>query len=389
MIQRFFRLVSLEVIQQIRERQWLFMTLLLPILLIPLTMLGTPFLIGKISSLQVSTEIAFSGDAQNIITRSLQKKGVILNGVDNAQKAVYTRKFPLGLHIDLASKSKSKTQIYLRPSDLRSLVLQRRILDLIKETEIEYTAKRLEKYEKKSNFFKSEVISTETESETAAGLLIFIIPIILINALFDQAQTIGFESTASAKERGELECNFVSPFPKTYLIAVKIISTLSISTFLVLETLLVTALITFFRSSGMININKTALVNFGSGEVFNIGRFLQILMLCVSVGLLFSTILIMVGYLSKSYKAAKSIVEPVSMVLIVSTTLFQFVDFIDRNLIVYAIPVIGTIIGLLDGLKGFLEVKDAATIISVNLLLAFLIFAIGQRLISSERVLKS
>jgi sodium transport system permease protein len=389
MIQRFFRLVSLEVIQQIRERQWLFMTLLLPIVLIPLTMLGTPFLIGKISSTQVSTVIALSGGTQNMITRSLQQKGVVLTDVDDAQKAVFSRKFPLGLHIDLASKSKNKIRIYVRPSDLRSLVLQRRILDLIKEAEVEYTAKQLERYEQTSDFFKSEVISTESKSETAAGLLIFIIPIILINALFEQAQTIGFESTASAKERGELECNFVSPFPKTHLVAVKIISTLAISTFLVLETLLVTALVTFFRASGMININKTALVNFGSGELFNPGRFLQILMLCISVGIFFSTILVMIGYLSNSYKAAKSIVEPVSMVLIVSTTLFQFVDFIDRNLIVYAIPVIGTIIGLLDGLKGFLEIKDTAVIVSVNLLLALLIFSIGQRFINPEKVLKS
>jgi sodium transport system permease protein len=126
---------------------------------------------------------------------------------------------------------------------------------------------------------------------------------------------------------------------------------------------------------------------FGGNLNLGVGGFLSMFLIGITVALMLSGVLVSIGIYARSFKEAQTYLVPLQIVAQFVSIGMQFGDFITRSTLLYATPIIGSTLGILDIVKG----KATPEIITV-IVIANLIFAVGTaylalRNFSREQVL--
>mgnify|MGYP007116568739 CR=1 FL=1 len=107
----------------------------------------------------------------------------------------------------------------------------------------------------------------------------------------------------------------------------------------------------------------------------------------LSVALLISAILITLSIYARSYKEAQTYVTPLSLLIVLPAVMLQFSDFLKKGDALYTIPLFGSMIGILDIVKGTITPGHALTAITVNLIGTLLLALLALRSFGREEVI--
>jgi sodium transport system permease protein len=198
----------------------------------------------------------------------------------------------------------------------------------------------------------SSPVNADTVAEKASGIFAFLIPMFLIQWMLAGGQATAIDATAGEKERGTLEALLVTPVSRLEVVIGKLIAVVTFS---------VSA--TIFSMLGLL------------------------LIVGITMAILIASLLIAICIFARSFKEAQTYLAPLAIVLIIPAVFLQFADFLARGSQIYAIPVIGSMLTILDVVKGVLAWPHALTAIAVNLIVAAVMVAFALSSFKREQVL--
>ncbi|MGI8746960.1 MAG: ABC transporter permease, partial [Deinococcus sp.] len=227
-------------------------------------------------------------------------------------------------------------------------------------------------------------VDASRPQEAASGQLAFIIPLFLLQFILAGAVGPAIDSTAGEKERGTLEALLVSPARRVEVVAAKLIATtisaLTAAGFGLIGLLLSAALARQLAGSGPAG---------GLGGQLSVSpaAFLVLGLMVLSAALLLSALLIAVCIFARSAREAQTYVAPVSLLIVLPAVGLQFADFIGRGTALYAVPLVNTMLTILDIVKGALSLPHALLALGVNLICTGLLGLLALRSFGREGVI--
>jgi sodium transport system permease protein len=155
--------------------------------------------------------------------------------------------------------------------------------------------------------------------------------------------------------------------------------------------LLLTGLISAFLLPSMLDAktkNGGNLTEILGGNLSLSGEgFAMLLIVGITMAILIASLLIAICIFARSFKEAQTYLAPLAIVLVIPAVFLQFADFLSRGSQIYAIPVVGSMLVILDVVKGVLVWSHALTAIGINLALAMLLVAFALSSFKREQVL--
>ena len=231
-------------------------------------------------------------------------------------------------------------------------------------------------------YFETLYASTEIDEGGIMGTIISsLVPMLVIMFLFSGAMGIGPESIAGEKERGTIATLLVTPVKRSE-IAIGKISALSVLT-------LISATSSFIG----ISFSLPKLMQFEEGmsaDIYGVSEYFMIL------GVLFSTVFVIVGVISiisayaKNLKEASSLIMPLYILTILVSITSMFTSGANTNILMYMIPIYNSV----QTLSAILTFDPAAltylivTVIANIIYLSIFIFILN-RMFNSEKMMFS
>jgi sodium transport system permease protein len=239
----------------------------------------------------------------------------------------------------------------------------------------------------------SSPVNADSVAEKASGVLGFLIPMFLIQWMLAGGQATAIDATAGEKERGTLEALLVTPVSRLEVLIGKLIAVVTFSvsaTVFSMLGLLLTGLISAFllpqllvKTKGGGNLTEILGGNLSlSGE-----GFAMLLIVGITMAILIASLLIAICIFARSFKEAQTYLAPLAIVLVIPAVFLQFADFLARGSQMYAIPVVGSMLVILDVVKGVLVWSHALSAIGINLALAGAMIAFALSSFRREQVL--
>jgi sodium transport system permease protein len=406
-----WRVAARDLLSTLRDRRTITGTILIPLLLIPLFTLGLPLMLGRfiggqaqerqkvgvVGTLPAPLRSALTRDEQTpdgTVTRA----GVELVPVTDPRAAVQSGEVDAALRAPAplptrAGDGTGRLEVYAKLGNLRAQTgAFAKVQSTVEAYNRELTVQRLGSLGLGAQTLTPVTLSpidASPEQERRSGQLAFLIPLLMLNFILTGAMATALDATAGEKERGTLESLLVSPVRRSEVVAGKLLAT----TLTALTTALFSVL--GFLASGL--IARLVLANddtsseitqaFGGQLTLSAGSALALLGTVISAALLISAVLIALSIYARSYKEAQTYVTPLSLAIVFPAVLLQFSDFLTLSSAVYAIPLFGSMIAILDIVRGNLTAPHALTAIGANLLGALLLGLLALRSFNREEVI--
>ncbi len=217
-----------------------------------------------------------------------------------------------------------------------------------------------------------------TAQSVTSYILSAVVPMVLLVLLFSGCMAVAPESIAGEKERGTLATMLVTPVKRSYIAVGKIISLSCISLLSGVSSFLGLIL-------SLPNLMKGAFDGFDL-SMFNAGHYFMIL------GVMLSTVLLLVGLIScvsalaKSVKEANSYIGPMNIIVLVVGLLSSLVGS-GASPFMYLIPIYNSAMLITDIMA--LTVSPVSFIITIvfNLVYASALVFLLTRMFKSERIM--
>ena len=360
-----------ELLSTLRDRRALVSSLLIPLLILPLIMIGLPFLLGGVFDREQSTvtEIAVAG-LDNIpaeLLSLLESGNVNLIESDNLRTRVENGEYLAALEIpasfaDDAARGDATATIYSKESSIRSSLNASKIDDALATFSKGITAERLESVglsEAVLTPIQISSVDASSDAERSSGQLAWLIPFFIAAWTLTGGQVVALDATAGEKERGTLEALLVAPVRRAEIVVGKFLATLCFGL-----AASVMAILGYVLSSAVLRQLFASNLGEDGGEIVALlGGSLSVTPL--SVVLLFITALLLaalvaalligVTMFARTLKEAQTYVAPLSFFLIIPAIGLQFAEFFTGNLWLYAIPLINALVLMDDIVKGNLS----------------------------------
>jgi sodium transport system permease protein len=232
-------------------------------------------------------------------------------------------------------------------------------------------------------------VNAETLQESAGGVFAFLFPFLLFSAILSGAQVVAVDATAGEKERGSLEILLVSPISRLEVVVGKLLSVTVFALFSVLVQIVAFLLTSLLAPIVIGSRGNDATIRelFNNNLSFSPGLLLNLLLLGASVAVMLSGLMVAVCIYARSYKEAQTYLVPFTFISVFASIGLQFADFISRSTALYAVPLIGTVLGILDLIKGKLTPDLIAVIVVSNLALGLVTMWFALRNFKNEQVL--
>jgi sodium transport system permease protein len=406
------RVLSKEVLSTIRDRRTLISTILVPLIMIPLIFIGMPLVLGR----------AFSGEQekrQNVGVVGLKHTpkalitllerdydgvtGVQLVAVANATKAVQAGEVEAALVVppnlpQEAGGTPIAIEVHYKRSSQKAQLISSKIQAAITLYTQDLVARKLQAVGLSAETLTpvvAQTINADTAAEEASGILGFLIPLFLMQWIVLGGQATAIDATAGEKERGTLEALLVTPISRLEVVLGKLLAVVSFSvmtTLVSLTSLLLTGWLSKIilpqnggNSSG--GSGRSVASFFGGNLLIGADGFFLLVLVGLSMALFAAALLVTVCIFARSFKEAQSYLVPIVLVMTLPSIFLQFADFLTRSLAVYGIPVIGSMITMLDVVKGNTDWSNGGLVIAVNLICAGVMLMLALRSFSREQVL--
>ena len=233
-------------------------------------------------------------------------------------------------------------------------------------------------------------LDASNAAEAGSGALAFIIPLFLLQFILAGATATATDSTAGERERGTLEALLATPAPRSTLLMGKLLATtltaLIAAGFSVLGLSLSAPIALLVTPAGQSAAQSATQQAFGGSLALGLGGLGAVLITAASAALLISALLLTLSLFARSVKEAQSYIAPLTLLIVLPATLLQFADFLKTGTAIYAAPLVGSMLVILDTVKGALSAPHLLLSLGGNLLAAAVLTLIATRLFGREGV---
>lgn len=411
-----WRVAARDLLATLRDTRTLLGTVLIPLVLIPALMLGMPLLLGQFIGGQAQEQQkvgvigtlppALQAELERGGSQGLRVSGVELAGVElvpleattpeAARHAVQTEEVDAVIRVtsplpEQQGDAPAAVQVFAK---LNSLAAQTGALGKIEAAVEDYNrtlaARRLEAAGLSEDDLSPVTLDPQdaaTAQEASSGQLAFLIPLLMLNFILSGAMATALDSTAGEKERGTLESLLVSPVRRGEVVAGKLLATtlsaLAAALFSVLGFLGTGLIAGYLLLRGGMQAELSQA--FGGQLTLGGGSFFGLLLSAVGAALLISALLIALSIYARSYKEAQTYVTPLSLLIVIPALFLQFSDGFSAGF--YAVPLLGSMLSVMDAVTGTLEWPQLWLSLGANLLAALLLGAVALRSFSREEVI--
>lgn len=392
-----------EVLSTLRDHRAVLANLLIPLVVLPLVMLGLPLLLGGLFGREAVRDTAVGAEGlarlPAAFITTLERENIRVVAVKNAEAAVRLEevtgafRVPPGFTARLREGT-APLVLFRKSGGLRDELLIEKITGAVETYERSLVRQRVEEAGLEPTILtplELETRDASTPAERASGSLGWLIPFFVIIWTLTGGQMVAIDATAGEKERGTLEALLVSPVRRAEVVVGKFLATLTFG----LSAASV-ALVGFLGSGWLLSVAFSGRLSGGAGRVasrlggtlsVNVDELLALLVSALLLAALVAALLITITLFARSFKEAQSYVAPLSLVLVLPVVSLQFSDFFGSSPVIYALPAFGTLLLMNDAVKGTLDLQLALWAWGSSLLLAALLLWFALRSFRRESVL--
>ena len=388
-------LLRKEILSTLRDRRALVSTLLLPLLLIPLLMVGFPLLFGGLAERESSavSRVGVQGEVPPALFALLGEAGVELVPSADLRGAVEADEFagalalPEGFAARLEAGESAQVQLYAKVGNLRSELVTSKLRGALERYRQALVGERLERAGLSAELlepFALETVDASSEQERGAGFLGWLIPYFIAIFTLTGGQTTAIDATAGEKERGTLESLLVAPVGRLEVVLGKAAATLLFGLAASLVGIL-SYLLSGYLLGRLGGGELTA--GLGGSLSFDPEALLVLLVSSLLMAALVASLLVGIAMTARSFKQAQSYLAPLSFVMILPGLLLQFADFFALSPWLYALPVFNILLLLNDAVRGQALAPQILLTWGSSLLYAGLCLLLAYRNFQREDVL--
>ena len=394
-----------DLLSTLRDRRTLTSTILLPLLVLPLLTLGMPLLMGNLMGGQVreTQKVGVIGTLPPELRRTLTRSeggssGVKLVTVKDPLQAVRSGEVEAVVRAPeplptQAGDSQGTLELYAKLGNLKSQTgAYAKVRGAVDSYNRALTRERLTALglsERVLTPVQVKAVDASPPQERSAGMLAFVVPLLMLSFLLNGGMATALDSTAGEKERGTLESLLVSPVRRGEVVAGKLLATTLMSLLTGVFSLL------GFLGTGLVAaaltrrsvLDAEAMQMMGGQLTLTLGSLAAMAVIVLSVALLISAVLIALSIYARSYKEAQTYVSPLSLLIVILAVMLQFSDFLKAGDWLYALPLFGSMVAILDVVKGQITPGHTLAAVLANLLGAALLGALAWRSFGREEVI--
>jgi sodium transport system permease protein len=404
------RVTGKEILSTLRDRRTLVTSILLPLIIIPLFLIGFPLIIGNTFQRERQERRQTVGvvGLQNV-PAALKKlletdqpgaTGVNLIEVQDATKAAQDGAVEAAIVVPkLPSSAGGKPvpiEVHYKESSQRAQLIFSKLENAIQAYSGQLVQAKLSEFKLPPQTLTPVIaapVNADNAAERASGVFAFLIPMFIMQWILIGGQATAIDATAGEKERGTLEALLVTPISRLEVVVGKLLAVVGFSVMSTVFSMiglvltgLIAAVVLPSQLSKSANSDRLATA-FGGNLSLSPDGFLQLLIVSLTVAVMVGALLLAICIFARSFKEAQTYIAPLSILIVIPAVFLQFADFVSRGTGLYSIPLVGSMLVILDVVKGVLNWSHAGTAIIVNLVVAGVAVALALRNFSREQVL--
>lgn len=388
------QIAAKEILSTLRDTRAIISNLVIPLVLLPVVMLGLPLLLGGLFQRETSTvtELAVQGlDALPAELVALaEDQNAVLVEVADALEAVRNDTYSAGMIVApdfveaIEAGRPAEVTIVGKAGNLRAELNSGKLRGAVDAYTQSLVAERLRDAGLDPAVLRPISVATadaSTEAERSSGQLAWLIPFFIAIWTLTGGQMTAIDATAGEKERGTLEVLLVAPVRRTEVVFGKFLAVMTFGL-----SAAVMAILGFVLGGTVLRRIFLPLIGDGGGEIASMmGGSLTITpatigLLLVSALLLAAVVaalLLTVTLFARSFKEAQTYVAPMSFLLLIPAIALQFRDLIGAGDSVYWIPVYNVMVLMDDVVKGSatLAAVGVTWLVMLVLIAVLLVFA--------------
>ncbi len=363
------RVAAKEVLSTLRDTRAIISNLLIPLILLPVIMLGLPFLLGGLFQREATTvtPLGILGleHAPPALLERIEAQAATLERVDDPEAAVRDDRYPAAITIPeglteaLAAGESATLVVHRKIGNLRSELNAGKLESAIAGYRQQVVAERLERAGVDPAVLEPLRVDTRdasTPAERSSGQLAWLIPFFIAIWTLTGGQMAAIDATAGEKERGTLEVLLVAPVRRAEVVVGKFLATTLFGLWAA-----VMAIIGFVVGGMVLRGAFLPGLDAATSEMVAVmgGQLsvtpLMVLLLVVSAVLmaaLIAALLIGVTLFARSFKEAQTYVAPLSFLLILPAISLQFRDLLGGGEALYWVPMLNAMVLMDDVVKG-------------------------------------
>ena len=364
-----WHLARKEILSTWRDRRALISNILIPLILMPVMMLGLPDLLGGIFEGQAvsMTPVAVNGSEHlpDGLRTLLDASLVELTEVEDVESAVRDTDAQAGLVVpegfgDLIDAGEvPRLSLYTMVGNMQSDLALSKLQTSLNMYRQQLTRESLIAAGVDPGVLEPitfEVLDASTEQQRSSGFLGWMIPFFIAMWALMGGQMVAIDATAGEKERGTMESLLVSPISRFEVVMGKWFSTMLFGLFAA-----VAAITGYLVGAGIMRGVSTgsesgAMDSFaevmGGTMTLSPQVLIELLVSAVLLTGFLAALVMTISMFARSFKEAQSYLGPLSFLLVVPAISLQFRDFFDLGMVQYVIPVLNALIVMFDSIRG-------------------------------------
>jgi len=392
-----------ELLSTLRDRRAIVSNLLIPLLLVPLLVLGLPLalegLVDRERGGGVELAVQGWGEVPMELRTLLHLQGMQAVAVEDPEEAVASDRFSVALGwpgglLEAPSASGSEAVIYLKEGNLRSELHAsglRSALLSYRELRVQQSLREIGVDPAVLQPFAVQIVDVSLASERGGGMLAFLIPLFIVVWTLSGGQMAAIDATAGEKERGTLEVLLVAPVRRTEVVLGKF---LAVTTFGLMAALM--AILGFVVAATLLRDQlaprfgiDAELISGALGGELSITPAALLILVASSLllAMLIAALLMSLALFARSFKEAQSYIAPLSFVVLLPAFALQLRDLIGDIPGAAWIPIFNAMLLIDDAVKGSVDVASALTTFAALLLAVLLLLLFAARNFQREDVL--
>ncbi len=398
------RVAGKDVLSTLRDTRAIVSNLLIPLILLPVVMLGLPFLLGGLFLRETTTVTPLGAlgleHAPAELIALVEAQAATLERVDDPEAAVREDRYPAAIAIPegireaLAAGEPVTLDVYRKTGNMRSELNAGKLEAAVAGYRQQLVSERLELAGIDPALLEPlriQARDASTEAERSSGQLSWLIPFFIAIWALTGGQMAAIDATAGEKERGTLEVLLVAPVRRAEVVVGKFLATTLFGLWAAVMAIIgfvVGGLVLRSLFLPGLDAASAEMVGMMGGQLTITPTMVALLVVsAVLLAALIAAVLIGVAMFARSFKEAQTYVAPLSFLLILPAIGLQFRDLIGIGEALYWVPMLNAMVLMDDAVKGAATLNGVViTWLSLSLAIAALL-AFALRNFKREDVL--
>ena len=399
-----WRVAKKEIVSTLRDTRAIVSNLVIPLVLMPVMMLGMPLLLGGLFERQATTvtPIGVAG-LENLpadFVSIIEAQNVELVPVSDGVQAVQEGEVDVVVRVDepladaLAAGEPSLVTLVTKVGNMKSELNASKVQQAVAVYQQQVVAQRLAAAGLDPSVLQPlqvETVDASSVAERSSGQLSWLIPFFIAIWTLTGGQMTAIDATAGEKERGTLEVLLVAPVRRSEVVIGKFLATvtfgLSAALMAIVGFLLGGTLMSgiFLPRLGEQGSEIASIM--GGGLSIDLPSVVVLVVSALLLSALVSALLLTVALFARSFKEAQSYIAPLSFLFILPAVGLQFKDLIGLGNEAYLIPVFNVLMLMDDVVRGNYDPSQLALVWGSMLALIVVLLGFAHRSFQREEVI--